>query len=366
MKVLFRTDSSLQIGSGHVMRCLTLAEALRAEGADCRFVCRDHPGHLAGLIAEHGFPVSLLPAGSLSSTAINPKDGTRAFYSEWLGADTLTDAGQTLAAVDEDHFDWLVVDHYALGIRWESTLRKVCTRLMVIDDLADRRHDCNLLLDQNLGRDAKDYAKLAPKTCVFLVGPKYALLRPEFAALREYSFNRRKDASLQVLLVSMGGFDPQNVTGRILATLARCSPPVGCRVVVVMGLSAPYLDRVREAAGEMPWPCDVRVNVRDMAQLMADSDLAIGAAGSTSWERCCLGLPSIIIPLADNQVEAGRALQSESAVILVERTSLDDKLPMALACLESSMDLAGISAKATKIVDGMGTGRVVRALAGRD
>lgn len=362
MRVAFRVDSSLQIGSGHVMRCLTLAEALRVRGAGCRFVCRDHPGHLADFIRERGFRVALLPAEHSSPGVGRTGDGTRALYSRWLGTSMRTDAEQTLAALHGENFDWLVVDHYALDATWESALREVCTRLMVIDDLADRRHDCDLLLDQNLGRTADDYADIAPKTSVFMVGPKYALLRPEFAALREYSLNRRRDARLQTLLISMGGFDPQNATGEVLEALKLCPLPPACRIIVVMGLYAPWLERIKELAGQMPWACEVKVSVRNMAQLMADSDLAIGAAGSTSWERCCLGLPAIIAPLADNQVAASLALQERDAAIAIKHGSVRHQLPSIIKLIIHAARLTDISRNAAAVVGGGGTGRVLASL----
>ncbi len=289
MKVVFRTDASLQIGIGHVMRCLTLADALRASGAECSFICREHPGNLLEQIRQRGYAVLGLPASSADPIPRDLEEAAESNHSSWLGSDWATDAAQTRVGAGETAIDWLIVDHYAIDARWEQALRPICRKLMVIDDLADRPHDCDLLLDQNLGRDVSDYRKLVPDDCTVLVGPRYALLRPEFAALRDYSMRRRAIPQLKHLLITMGGVDQADATGLALEALKDCQLPGGSHITVVMGPHAPWLERVQLLAAQMPLSTDVKVNVHNMAQLMADSDLAIGAAGSTSWERCCLG-----------------------------------------------------------------------------
>lgn len=321
MKVVFRTDASLDIGIGHVMRCLTLADALRVKDATCRFVCRAHPGALIDLIRQRGFKVHVLPTQQFST-----KSGSREksvaekglAHANWLGADWTTDAAQTKVGVGKTAVDWLVVDHYGIDARWEQQLRSVCHRLMVIDDLADRPHDCDLLLDQNLDRVATDYTDLMLASCTVLAGPKYALLRPEFAALRDYSFARRVTPKLKHLLITMGGIDKGNATGKVLDALRGCPLPTDCRITVVMGPCAPCLTQVRDIVTQMPWVIEVMVNVQDMAKLMADSDLAIGAAGTSAWERCCLGLPTLTMVLAPNQRKSAAALNKIGAVLLLE------------------------------------------------
>lgn len=312
MRVAIRVDASLDIGTGHVMRCLTLAEALRERGATCVFISRTHPGNLLDAIRARGFPAFSLPVQS------GPCEAVRSAYADWLGANWQTDAEQTGAHLADLELHWLIVDHYALDICWERTLRPLCRRLMVIDDLADRPHDCDLLLDQNFGRTAANYAGFVPADCTVLTGPRYALLRPEFAALRPYSLARRDSPQLKHLLITMGGVDKDNATGKVMEALKRCSLPEDCHITVVMGPSAPWLGKILEHACKMPWATEVLVNTRNMARLMADSDLAIGAAGSTSWERCCLGLPTLTMVLAENQREVATALDTAGAVILLD------------------------------------------------
>jgi len=327
MDIVFRADASLDIGTGHVMRCLTLADALRRRGANCRFICREHPGHLVDFIHQQGYESHILPcleSGEFMDR--HDKQGPQVGHSEWLGASWYDDAQQTLSGLDGGPVDWLVVDHYALDSDWEALMRPVCRRLMVIDDLADRAHECDLLLDQNLGRVRNDYTHLVSPKCITLTGPTYALLRPEFAELRPYSLSRRSRPEFRRLLITMGGVDKDNATCSVLEALRECLLPTGCRISVVMGSNAPWLAQVHNLAEQMPWPTEVLVNVSDMARVMAESDMAIGAAGSTSWERCSFGLPSIVVVLAENQRSIASALQISGAAISMKLESMAAEL----------------------------------------
>jgi UDP-2,4-diacetamido-2,4,6-trideoxy-beta-L-altropyranose hydrolase len=353
--VVFRADASLEIGTGHVMRCLTLAEALRQQGATCRFVSRSHAGNRIDTIRARGFEVAELPVTGHGAPAfaVTRHDG-------WLGSDWRTDAQQTAAALGGGQVDWLIVDHYALEMHWESALRPHVRHILAIDDLADRRHDCDLLLDQNLGRVASHYAALVPEGCRVLAGPQFALLRPQFAALRAASLARRDRPTLEHLLISMGGIDAGNATGAVLDALRQCRLPADLHISVVMGGTAPALAAVREAAAGLPWHTEVLVDVEGMAALMASSDLAIGAAGSTAWERCCLGLPSVVVALADNQRDAAGLLQGAGAAVCVDLgAEFAASLQQALARVASGEPLVAMSLAARRITDGAGCGRVV-------
>lgn len=247
MNVVFRTDASVEIGTGHVMRCLTLADALRAGGAKCRFICREHPGNLLEQIRLRGYPVEGLPVDVDEIAFVGLADVTESNHSKWLGSDWSTDAAQTKVVAGETAVDWLIIDHYAIDLRWEQVLRSSCGHLMVIDDLADRPHDCDLLVDQNLGRNVSDYCRLVPDDCIVLAGPRYALLRPEFAALRGYSLDRRVSPKLEHLLITMGGVDHADATGKILKALMGCQFPKNFYITVVMGTHAPWLERVKNS-----------------------------------------------------------------------------------------------------------------------
>ncbi len=359
MRVAFRTDASLEIGTGHVMRCLTLARALRDAGADCHFIIRTHPDHLGDRIVDERFAVELLPAPGDSLP-----DGPPA-HAHWAGVAWAQDAAETRAALNVNPPDWLVVDHYSFDARWEQAARADGTQVMVIDDLADRLHDCDLLLDQNFGHEATDYDGLVPDRCVRLMGPRYALLRSEFREARASALAERADRGLQHLLITMGGVDAVDATSTVLIALRDAALPEGLRITVIMGSSAPALDRVRTLAQDMPWPTEVAVNVSDMAARMAVADLAIGAGGSTTWERCCLGLPSIIEETADNQAGIAQAMMAVGAAFDPGPLSAPDfaqKLNLALAEASDPTRLDEMSGKAAAICDGKGAARVTSEL----
>ena len=360
-KVAFRVDASLEIGTGHVMRCLTLADALRTRGAECHFISHEHPGHLLELVRQRSFQVTVLPACEPG------EDGNAKHYSlpphvGWLDCDWQTDAEQTANILAKLTPNWLVVDHYALDSLWEEALREHYEKLMVIDDLADRPHVCDLLLDQNLGKKVEDYAGLVPPHCVVLVGPQYALLRPEFADLRECSLKRREVPQLKRLLISMGGVDQPNATGQVLEALKECPLLGDCQITVVMGGQAPWLTHVHELAATMPWSVNVLINIGNMAQVMADSDLAIGAAGSTSWERGCLGLPTLVVVLAKNQKAIAEAIRlTGAAMVLPIENPLDFSASIKKAISSLVSDTTGLErmiAAAAAITDGEGVHRV--------
>jgi UDP-2,4-diacetamido-2,4,6-trideoxy-beta-L-altropyranose hydrolase len=345
LRVAMRADAGMALGSGHVMRCLTLAVALRERGALVHFVCGDGPGHLGGRIAAAGFGISLLGAD------LTPAQ----------------DATRTRAALDTawrgQACDLLLVDHYRLAADWEQALRPACRRLAAIDDLADRAHAVDLLLDQNLGRQASDYAALLPASTRRLIGPAYALLRPEFAGARAASLARRPAHGWRHLVLSLGGADPQQGTLRVLQALAACPLPPGARVTVVLGALALTRPQVAALLPSLPFAARLQVDVADMAGLLTEADLAIGAAGGSAWERCCLGLPSLLLVLADNQRPGTQALASAGAALpLGAVADLPTSLPAALQTLATPARLQAMSAAAAEITDGLGAARVADAL----
>lgn len=364
---VFRADASAAIGTGHVMRCLTLADALRKTGESALFLCRPHEGHLMALIAQRGHCVKALPPLA-PSTAVRP-DGAGLAHAHWLGTDQATDAGDCLAALAAEGMArpaWIVVDHYALDAVWESRMRPAAGRLMAIDDLADRRHACDLLLDQNLGRRAQDYAGLVPERAGVLIGPRHALLRPEFAALRAESLARRARPALRRLLIALGGVDRENHTCAVLDALdAVRSLPDDLEILVVMGPQAPWLDAVRARAAALSRPVRVLAGVSDMARLMARSDLAIGAAGGTAWERCCLGLPTIQMVLAANQAAGAAALEAAGAAVMAASAQDAAALLRDWIAQGRAAEMIGrIGAAAARITAGDGACLVAREMEG--
>jgi UDP-2,4-diacetamido-2,4,6-trideoxy-beta-L-altropyranose hydrolase len=346
-KVLIRVDASLQIGTGHVMRCLTLAHALQKKGHEVSFVCREHEGHLTQKISTEGFEVFSLP----SSKRLNESSSLE--HAHWLGEDWKKDAVQTLEVMESLSPELLIVDHYALDVEWEKKLRGKVSKIFVIDDLADREHDCDFLLDQTYGRECCDYEKLVPTFCQLLLGSEYALLRPEFYEWRERSLERRERPTLKNILVSMGGVDPDNYTESVLSSLARSNLNTNITVTVVLGKNSPHINKVREFAAKMPFDTQVLTEVNNMAEIMTYSDLAIGASGATTWERCCLGLPTLSIILAENQKTIARNLERVGAQRVVEAEKVEDLLKSLTVNNLKKMAFA-----AAQLVDGKGAGRI--------
>jgi len=308
MNVFFRTDASRLIGTGHVMRCLTLAEYLTRRGVEVGFVCRELPGHLCDLVEDRGFRVKHLPGPDQDSSDVDPND-----YRRWLAVPWQRDAEETKAVLERSGAgsDWLVVDHYGLDVRWERAVRERAKHLMVIDDLADRSHDCDLLLDQNFYLDFEHrYDKLTPKRCRRLLGPAYALLRPEFFEIRRTL--RPRDGRIKRVLVFYGGCD---VTGETLKTLRGVMRlrPKGVDFDFVLGTANETAVRIRKLASEWSGVA-CHTNVSRMAEMMGRADLAFGGGGTTTWERCFLGLPAAAVELADNQHTMLQALAQRDAV----------------------------------------------------
>lgn len=334
MQVLVRADAGRELGTGHIMRCLTLLETL---GAQALFVCSDTEGHLGDLVVARGHRVHLLQAGLTQAQ----------------------DATQTAALIGDATL--VIVDHYLLDAAWESMMP---VPVMAIDDLANRTHDCAVLLDQNLGRTDTDYDGLVPEECTRLTGPRYALLRPEFAAARPAALAARaaRSGAAQHLMVAMGGTDAPNATGWVIAQLAQMDLPAGMTVTAVLGATAPHLDAVRDSLATLPCKSVLLVGTNRMAELMAQSDLAIGAAGSTSWERCAVGLPTVIVVIADNQTSGARALAASGAARQVTLHS-DDALREAVApLLAGDGERRQMAHAAAALCDGGGALRVADAL----
>jgi len=314
ISVLFRADASPTLGIGHVMRCLTLADALAVAGAHCAFACT----------AETVASVAALRA---SGHALLPADARPAV-------------------------DWAVIDHYRLDEGYEREARAWARRILVIDDLADRRHDCDLLLDQTPGAGAERYGGLVPVGARVLAGAHHALLRPAFAAARA----ARTEATPR-LLIALGGTDPPNATGLVLDAVRASGFPHP--VTVVLGAAAPHLAAVR---AKLPPGAELRVDVADMAGLMARCTLAVGAAGSSAQERCCLGLPTVLVVIAGNQRLVAEGLDRAGAALAVGLKG--GEIAAALTRLSTDPALRVVMAeRARQLCDGGGAGRLAELMA---
>lgn len=307
IRVIIRVDASVQLGTGHVMRCLTLADELRENGAKISFICRLLSGSLCDYIEQKGYLVYRLSNNIQSPDFKTPHTQD----AQWPGISWQTDAEETKAVLEkEGGIDWLVIDHYALDARWETLLRPYVRKIMVIDDLADRPHDCDLLLDQNLYDNMiTRYDGLVPNHCQKLLGPNYTLLRPEFRKMRRNL--RRRDGTVRRILVFFGGSDPTNETVKALKAIQLVNYP-DLFIDVVVGdtnLHRKEIEQLCSARSNINFYCQVD----NMAELMYNADLAIGAGGTTTWERCFLGLPSITLIVAHNQADTTSAVAARGA-----------------------------------------------------
>lgn len=325
---VFRADASPQIGGGHIARCMTLANCLRTQGWRCVFVVM--PPTLA-----------TMPGLAASGLEVVGVDSADAPLPHAIGA-----------------IDLLVVDHYGLNADFEQAQRGRAERILVIDDLADRPHDCDVLLDATPGRDASAYDGLTAAATLLLLGPEYALLRPEFALARRDLPYARKSHGRPRLAVGFGATDPGNLTSIALQALAECDRSADA--TIMLGPAAPHRDsvaRLAEQTGARLLTPDA-----DVAAVLSASDLALGAGGSSALERCCLGLPSLIVVAADNQRANAQALAGLGAAMVVERPE-PAVLAQALSrLLDDPVGLDAMAAAALKVCDGSGALRVALAL----
>jgi UDP-2,4-diacetamido-2,4,6-trideoxy-beta-L-altropyranose hydrolase len=279
--IAFRADASAAIGAGHVSRCATLATSLKRHGCRISFICAQGSTAFFPQVLEVADAVVELPHASGEA-------GT------WLSVTPAVDAAATLAAIADSPVDWLIVDHYGIDREWEQAVGAHVEHLMVIDDLADRSHACDLLLDQNLRPDgAAAYRELVDSGTTVLQGPRFALLREEFTRSRPQHVR----GDLNRILVSFGGVDGANGTGTTLTALASIDATIA--VDVVIGAQHPARAAILEACDQQGYACHVQTT--SIADLMDAADLAIGAGGASSWERCIVGLPTVAIVMADNQ-----------------------------------------------------------------
>lgn len=358
--IVFRSDASIDIGTGHVMRCLTLAEALRERGDVVFFVCREHDGNLCSLIEQRGFVVHRLPIGSSNAARVDRDP----LHSNWLGAHWLEDAEGTVAAIRSFGVrpSWLVVDHYALDARWECQLRSEVDRVMVIDDLADREHDCDLLLDQNLvDRPNERYIDKITEECRLLLGPSYALLQPDYERIRRGLLPR--EGSVKGIIVYFGGVDRDYLTLKTVDALVAIDRRE-IKVDIVLSSNSPQFQLVQERISGRT-EMRVHTKLRSLAPLIGAADFAVGAGGATNWERLCLGLPALVITVADNQRPIAAELSKRGLVQWLGDANnvLDQDIRDALQIvLEEGLDIAW-STNCLAIVDGRGTKRVITAMA---
>jgi UDP-2,4-diacetamido-2,4,6-trideoxy-beta-L-altropyranose hydrolase len=365
MNIAIRVDASTRMGIGHLTRCRTLAKGLQERGASVHFVCRAHPGHQIHMLEAEGYSVSSLPKAPMQTAS----DGN---YAAWLGVSQDHDADETSAALgasaksdEQAKWDWLIVDHYGLDKAWEQRLRYMSKRILVIDDLANREHDCDVLLDQNFSHQSdKRYAKLLTNNAQVLLGPYFALLHSQYATTRQTLKRCNADFGyvklVRRVLVFFGGTDPENLTGCCLKALS--DPELSdIYVDIVVGANNPHREKLRRQA-KARGLTKLHEPRLHLADLMGEADFAIGAGGTTIWERCCLGLPSLVISIAENQQPACNALAAANIIDYLGHyndVKIEDITRAIPKLLNDHIRRHKLTKSGLMLVDGLGVQRVV-------
>ena len=354
--IVFRTDASQQIGSGHVMRCLTLAEALREAGGTIAFITRNHLGNLNDYIKSKEFNIHSLPDRNESNLSESLSG-----YEKWLGVQQSQDAKDTIQVLSEIDPDWLIVDHYALDNNWEGELRPYTKKIMVIDDLANRCHDCDVLLDQNYFHNQDRYSQLLSPSTIQLLGPQYALLRKYFAEKRKSFIHNSNE--INRVFIFFGGTDPDNLT--TMALKAMTHPNLqNMSLDVVIGSANLHQESVREQVQENP-SAKLHIQVENIAELMVKADIAFGAGGTTTWERMVVGLPSIVVTIAENQITFIKNLDQAGYLNWIGNTDQVNVQSIQRALLDAIQNpqlLLEQSKKSQELVEGLGNQLITKLL----
>lgn len=359
MKIAFRVDASLSIGSGHIIRCLNLADALRKNGVECVFITKAHLGHLNQLITARSFNIYVI------QTEIVTTDEYILDEKEWLGGSQHKDALKVIEIFQHNKFipDAIVIDHYSLDIEWESSVYKHFPHLKIIaiDDLCNRKHFCHILIDVTLERNQGDYKNLVPEDSLLLLGTRYALLKEEFAQLRNKAISKRRDILIpKKILITMGGVDINNMTGYILNEINNNFEIDIDLITVIVGLNCPHKKEINRIANSLKYPVEVKENIDDMPQVMLDHDVSIGALGSTTWERGVLGLPTINVVIADNQLVIVEKLKNSGFIVFSNANFSGEELYQAWKQLNNNYP--EMVTRSFALCDGRGLKRVVASI----
>lgn len=366
--VSIRVDASTRMGTGHVMRCLTLATKLEERGIHVIFLSKKHKGNLNHFIKQQGFEVL-----ELSAPIQSIENQTNEKF--WLGCSVQDDVNECQKLLSGLKIELLIVDHYSLDQQWHKLIKKPDQKdqkeaqpikIMVIDDLANRKHDCDILLDQTLGRDICDYQNLVPHHCQLLLGADFIMLRDEFLQNRQLAKNKRKQTSaLSNILITMGGSDPDNIAETLLnwfLTFQQTNKTI--QVTLVANQASPFIDNLKIISANHDW-ISIVSNPESMAQLILAADIAIGSSGATAWERCCLGLPSLSIISAENQNFLNENLAKAGAIISLGHftdltyTSFEQSIKQVIKVTRNYQKMV---TRSFACCDGLGAIKVVNAL----
>lgn len=342
MKVAFRCDASEVIGTGHLARCIVFAENLISHGHDVIFIVRHITASMKSVLHLRNIPLEILSGG----------ESRRSFssdYSSWLGVEEIFDAEQSIKKLEIFSPDWVVVDHYGINADWEGEVARIGYKILAVDDLSDRKHFCNILIDPNSKREVKGIENV-------LSGPEYSFVASDFLIEREKASVRKE---VKRVLVFFGGIDLKNATMMALKALLSMRANIETDIIVVAGRQNPNLYELEEFC--ISENISIHIQTDKMAQLMSQSDLFVGAAGSSNWERCVVGLPALLCYVAENQKSIASVSQRNgSAINLGDFDSLtsEDFLSGLNKIIGTKDCISKMSERAFQACDGMGRDRI--------
>ena len=339
----FRVDASLEIGYGHIMRCLTMANELSNRSCKSFFICTKLDKNLSSQIKAMGHEVFEISKGYNNE-----------FESE-------IDCISTQKIIDSLNIDWLILDHYLIDHKWEECFSISGVKIMVIDDLANRKHLCNILLDCNLGKTPESYHQLVPTKSRVLCGAKYSIVRDEFLLARNKSLSIRSNKKeLRNILINIGASDPANLTEDVLKKLSSNKYIKQFSISVILSSISPHLDSISSVISDLGLTVKIFHDVKNMSNILLEQDLVIGSVGVSAWERCVMGVPSISLVAANNQLDGAKALHNSGATIVIDQSFNNNfSLHDAIDFYMNKKNLVSASKLSAKLVDGNGIKRIM-------
>lgn len=358
MKILFRADASVQQGTGHIMRCLVIADELRKRGHECIFLTQPFLPNFLAQIKDRQHRLVFFKKNEMELV----NDSVNNEYLAWLGRPIIQDAMETLDVIKCERPDIIITDHYAINATWTSMVSCNEIKTVVIDDLANREHLCDVLIDQNFGRAPEQYKGLVSQKTKILAGAEYIFIKDDFRKKRKAAQKARLNRPPKRLNICMGGIDKDNVTYSVLETIRELNYLKNWGIDIVLRSASPHANTLREYVENQKIDMQLHFDAENMASLFSKADLAIGAGGVTLWERCCMGLPTVLLTIADNQIPAALAMTKTGAVIYagdIRKQHWENKLDEKLKTLAQDVDVIHkMSRNAFDVCDGTGIDKV--------
>jgi len=362
LEFYFRVDASSKIGLGHLYRCLTLATFALEQGIKSHFICRTNNDYNYKLVTYSGFQLHLLPSGN--TTQLSDSIGVENIYQDWLGVSSITDAEQVCKVVGESTNNQKVIiyDHYGIDSQWELKVKKTEALLLKISDKPSEKIQADIILDQTLSREAFEYKEFIHSNAFVFSGTPYALISKKFTELRKETLPLKMHTTqVKTALVAFGGSDPMDLTSTFLSQVS--SYPQNIKYNVVCGSCNPHIHQIESIVSDLSKKeieVKLHIDTQEMAKLTALADLAIGSAGTACWERAVLGLPSIIVPFENNQLDIARALVENKAAHIIDFDDFSSDIAAAMHLLTNNIELRKtLSYNSSQLCDGDGANRLL-------